>query len=313
MVIPLKMHNFAHKTTTRTAMNTKRLIVFIFWAFMPMICVGLCLHFIATPSAQAGTNPIAALAGFLFSAGAMLIPLLAVVLTQLIFKEPVLQGLGLSFRFNRWWWIGWLLIPVIAMAILGVSLLMPGAHWAGDSELVQRSLQQMPDGFGTWGLIAVSLVSGLFAGATINAVFALGEEIAWRGYLVKECKGMKFLTVSLLTGIIWGFWHFPLILNGHNYPVHPVIGVFMMVLMCVALTPILLYFRQKSGSVVVPAVMHGTFNAVVGLSNLFVQPYNDLLIGGPGLAGVIALLLTDVCLFLYDRFISRENLFCKEI
>lgn len=292
-------------------MKTKRLIVFILWAFVPMICVGLFLHFSGGPSSQAEPDPVAAMTGFLFSAGAMLTPLLAVVLTQLIFKEPVLKGLGISFRINRWWWIGWLLIPVLALAILGISLLMPGAHWAGDSELVRLSLQQMPEGFGPWGLIAVSLFSGMLVGATLNAVFAFGEEIAWRGFLAKEFEGKNFLTTSLLIGIIWGFWHFPLILNGHNYPDHPVPGVFMMVLMCTALTPILLYFRQKSGSVIVPAVMHGTFNAVVGLSNLFVQPQNDLLVGGPGLAGLIVLLLTDVGLLLYDRFISCEKLLCR--
>lgn len=292
-------------------MKTKRILIFILWAFVPMIGTGLFLHFAGAAASQAESSPVAAMTGFLFSAGAMLIPLLAVVFTQLICREPVLEGVGISFRINRWWWIGWLLIPVLALAILGMSLLMPGARWAADSELIQLSLAQMPQGFGPWGLIAVSLFSGLLAGATLNAVFAFGEEVAWRGFLVREFKDRKFLTASLLIGVIWGFWHFPLILNGHNYPDHPVPGVFMMVLMCTALTPILLYFRQKSGSVIVPAVMHGTFNAVVGISNLFVLPQNDLLIGAPGLAGLIVLLLTDVGLFLFDRYVTRENLFSK--
>lgn len=294
-------------------MKTKRILIFILWAFVPMIGTGLFLHFAGAAASQAEISPVAAMTGFLFSAGAMLIPLLAVVFTQLICREPVLEGVGISFRINRWWWIGWLLIPVIALAILGMSLLMPGARWAADSELLQLSLAQMPQGFGPWGLIAVSLFSGLLAGATLNAVFAFGEEVAWRGFLVREFKDRKFLTASLLIGVIWGFWHFPLILNGHNYPDHPVPGVFMMVLMCTALTPILLYFRQKSGSVIVPAVMHGTFNAVVGISNLFVLPQNDLLIGAPGLAGLIVLLLTDVGLFLFDRYVTRENLFSKPV
>ena len=243
----------------------------------------------------------AALTRLLFSAGAMLIPLLAVVFTQLIFKEPVLKGLGISFKINRWWWIGWLLMPVVALAVLGVSLLMPGAAWTAESEAVQEALAQMPEGIGPCGFIAITLVSGMLTGATLNALFAFGEEIAWRGFLMKELQGQKFLTSAVIIGIIWGFWHFPLILNGHNYPDHRVAGVFMMVLMCIALTPILMYFRQKSGSVIVPAIMHGTFNAVVGISNLFVAPYNDLLVGGPGLAGLIVLLLIDVCLYLFDR------------
>ena len=283
-------------------MKTKKLIVFLLFAFIPMIGVGLYLHSSGTPINDPGADPLAAVKGMLFSAGAMFIPLLAVVFTQLIFKEPVLRGVGISWRFNRWWWIGWILMPVLTLAILGVSLLMPGEHINTESETVQAALQQMPEGFGVWGIVAVTFVSGLFAGITINGLFAFGEEVAWRGFLVKLFEGRKFLTMALIIGVIWGFWHAPLILNGHNYPDHPVAGVFMMVAMCILLTPILLYFRQKSGSVVVPAIMHGTFNAVVGINNILLTPYNDLLVGGPGLAGMIVLLVADVCILLYDHF-----------
>ena len=292
-------------------MRTKRIFVFILWAFLPMIGVGLLLHFIGSSTSQATTVPVAALTASLLTTGAMLIPLLAVLFTQLIFKEPVLKGLGFSFKINRWWWMGWLLMPVIALAVLGMSLLMPGVQWS--TEMIQEAQRQMPVAMGPWGVVAISLVGGLLAGVTINAVFAFGEEIAWRGFLVKEFQGKRFLTAALVIGVIWGFWHFPIILNGHNYPDHPVAGVFMMVLMCVALTPMLLYFRQKSGSVIVPAIMHGTFNGVIGIGSMLVTPQNDLLVGGPGLAGIIVLLLVDVCLYLYDRFVSRERLFCNYI
>ena len=70
-----------------------------------------------------------------------------------------------------------------------------------------------------------------------------------------------------------------------------------------------MYFRQKSGSVIVPAIMHGTFNAVVGLSAVVVTPANDLLYGGAGLAGFIVLLIIDACLYLYDRCFSKEKVF----
>ena len=282
-------------------MNAKKLIVYILCAFLPMIAIGLAV------------NPANQILARVLSACAMLLPLLAVIITQLVFKEPVLKGLDISFNFNRWWVIGWLLIPVLAMAVLGMTLLMPGAKWAPDSEMMQTALQSMPEGFGIWGLIGITMVSGLFSGISINAIFAFGEEIGWRGYLMKLLKGRKFLLAVLLIGVIWGFWHAPLILNGHNYPQHPVAGVFMMVLFCLLLTPMLMYFRIKGGSVIVPAIMHGTFNAVVGITNLVVTPYNDLLYGGPGLAGMIVLLLVNVGLFLYDRFVSKENVFSSEI
>ena len=287
----------------------KKLIVFLLFAFLPMIAVGIFLHASAGSADASTTDPVGALTGFLFSAGAMLIPLLAVLFTQLIFKEPVFRNLGISFKFNRWWWIGWLLMPVVALAVLGVTLLMPGARWTPDSELIQMTLAQMPEGFGVWGIIGISLISGLITGATINAVFGFGEEIAWRGFLMKEFKGRKLLTAALWIGIIWGFWHAPIILNGHNYPQHPAAGVFMMVAMCLLLTPILMYFRQKSGSVIVPAIMHGTFNAVVGITNLMVTPANDLLYGGPGLAGMIVLLIVNIALFLVDRYLLKDNIY----
>ena len=73
----------------------------------------------------------------------------------------------------------------------------------------------------------------------------------------------------------------------------------------------LMYFRQKGGSVIVPAIMHGTFNAVVPLSAIVVTPANDLLYGPAGLAGFIVLLILDIFLYLYDKYISKEKIFQK--
>ena len=295
-------------------MNTKKLIVFLLFAFVPMVVIGLVMHFGGASAGAAAAdaangNIITAIKTLVLSSGSMLVPILAVIFTQLIFKEPVLQGLGISFQMNRWWWIGWLLMPIIAIATLGATLLMPGATWTPDSEVVQKSIQALPKGFGVWGLIGVSLLSGLFAGITINAVFAFGEEIAWRGFLLKEFKWKKALSAALWIGVIWGFWHAPLILNGHNYPQHPVVGVFMMVILCVLLSLMLTYFRLKGRSVIVPAIMHGTINAVAGITALVVTPSNDLLYGAAGAAGLLVLLLVDVCLYLYDRYISKEKVF----
>ena len=275
-------------------MDIKKLITFILAAFLPMVGIGAAIHFSES------------IVKFLLSAVAMFIPVLAVIFTQVIFKEPVLRGVGLSFKINRWWVIGWLLIPIIALAIVGMTLLMPGARWTPDNETVKMALQAMPEGFGVWGFIGVTMLSGLLSGVTINAVFALGEEIAWRGFLLNMFSGKKFWKVALCTGIIWGLWHAPIILNGHNYPQHPVVGVFLMVVFCVLMTPILMYFRQKSGSVIVPAIMHGTFNAVAGLPLIIITPANDLLYGATGLAGMIVLLIVNLCLFLFDRFVSKE-------
>ncbi|MDR2813650.1 MAG: CPBP family intramembrane metalloprotease, partial [Prevotellaceae bacterium] len=151
------------------------------------------------------------------------------------------------------------------------------------------------------------------AGCTINAFFALGEELGWRGYLLTALSGKKFWTASLIIGAIWGIWHFPLILLGHNYPQHPVIGVFMMVIWCVLLTPTFTYIALKSKSTVAAAIYHGTLNAIAGISALYVVGGNDLTNGTTGLAGFIALAIITFGFLLYDRYVTKEKIFFSKI
>jgi membrane protease YdiL (CAAX protease family) len=41
----------------------------------------------------------------------------------------------------------------------------------------------------------------------------LGEVIGWRGFLVPEfAKKHSFLATAVVTGLIWAFWHYPVIL-----------------------------------------------------------------------------------------------------
>lgn len=283
-----------------------------------MIAVGMAMNAIGATTTTIELNGAtvdtgSVLKGLIMGAGSMLIPLLAVVFTQLIFKEPVLKDLDAKFNIKLSWLIGWLIVPVIIFVILGITLLMPGANWNTDSETMQTAMSQMPAGLGVWGVIAITIVSGLFAGITVNALFAFGEEIAWRGYLIKLFQGKKFLTTALWIGIIWGLWHAPIILNGHNYPQHPVAGIFMMIAVCLSMTPALMYFRMKSDSVIVAAIMHGTINATAGVILFVVSPYNDLIHGAAGLAGIIGFLLFDIGLYIYDMYISKDKIFLSDL
>ena len=142
----------------------------------------------------------------------------------------------------------------------------------------------------------------MVAGLTINAVFAFCEEVAWRGYLLDALKDMGFWKKALLIGFIWGLWHAPVILMGHNYPEHPVGGVFMMILFCMALAPVFQYFAEKGKSVVPVAIAHGTMNATAGLATVYLTANNDLLCGSCGLIGIIVLILADCLIALcYTR------------
>ena len=46
---------------------------------------------------------------------------------------------------------------------------------------------------------------------------------------------------------------------------------------------------------------------------MFIDSYNDLVSGGSGLAGFIALAILDLGLFLFDRYVTRDRIFSSAI
>ncbi|OGS19815.1 MAG: abortive infection protein [Elusimicrobia bacterium RIFOXYA2_FULL_40_6] len=248
----------------------------------------------------------------------MLIPMvMTIVIQKFIYKERLREPMGISLKVNRWWLVAWLLPPIIAFATFGVSLLLPGVKYSPTMEgmfermqsfITAEQVQTMRVSFSTMSVhpIWIGLVNGLFAGISINAVAGFGEELGWRGFLQKEFSFLGFWKSSLLIGAIWGVWHTPLILKGHNYYQHPVIGVLLMICWCILLAPILSYIRLKAKSVIAAAICHGTLNATYGLSIMMIQGGNDLTVGITGLAGFIVLAITNLALYGFDTYLSEE-------
>ncbi|MBQ6291165.1 MAG: CPBP family intramembrane metalloprotease [Bacteroidales bacterium] len=241
--------------------------------------------------------------GFLLGIVYMLFPLISVLLTQLVTGEKLFSGIGLSFKLNRWWWLGWLvIIPLIVLLSLPVSALFTGMSISGDTEMVRQTMgsleaQGLPLGPG--GVLVITLLSGLVAGMTVNALFAFGEESAWRGFLHRCLEGTGFWKKCLFIGFVWGLWHAPIILMGHNYPEHPVAGVFMMIAFCMLFTPVMVFIREKSGSVIMAAIAHGTLNALAGISIMYLAGYKELVGSITGIAGFIVLAIADLLIFLF--------------
>lgn len=240
----------------------------------------------------------------------MFIPALVTVIVQKgIFKEPVMGTLGVSFKFNRWFLVAWLLPPVLAFSTIGVSILLPSVEYSPEmAGIIERfktvlppeQISQMEEYIkgSPVQLLLVALVQGLIAGITVNAVAGFGEELGWRGLLFKEIRPMGFWKSSAIIGAVWGIWHAPLILQGHNYPEHPAAGVLMMVIWCMLLSPIFTLVRERAGSVVAAAVLHGSLNGTCGISFMLIRGGNDLLAGLTGLAGFIVLGIVNFIIFL---------------
>jgi uncharacterized protein len=240
----------------------------------------------------------------------MMVPMVAAIIVQRRVRLRPVAALGISFRLNRWWLVGWLAPLGITLAALGVSLLLPGIRFSPEmAGLFDRLRGLVPDPKLAEMRSALKLLpvhpfwlllgQGLFAGLTVNAVAGFGEELGWRGFLLPEFGRYGFWRSSWLVGLIWGIWHAPLVLEGLNYRAHPVAGVFMMTGWCLLLSPLFSYVMVKSRSVIAVSVMHGSFNAFTGLAVIMVAGGTDLLAGVTGFAGFIVLAAANLALFAF--------------
>lgn len=158
------------------------------------------------------------------------------------------------------------------------------------------------------GLVLVGgLFSAVLAACTINLPFMLGEELGWRGYLFQATARWPRQRRVLFTGTVWGVWHAPLILMGHNYPGHPVAGVFMMVVFCVLAAFLFDHSRLRTRTVWGPCVLHGIINGSAGLFALFAWGGHPLVGSPTGVAGFVALGALCAVVFALERAAPGRN------
>jgi len=145
------------------------------------------------------------------------------------------------------------------------------------------------------------VVANVFAAYTVNGLVALGEETGWRGWLQSALEPLGRGQGIVLTGVIWGLWHAPLIVMGYEYGgrLPAAAGIALFTCLCAGLGTLLSWLRVRSGSVLPAAITHGAFNAFASLPAILVAPGDGLdpvlvgLIGWPAvvLFGFLAVLL----------------------
>ena len=136
--------------------------------------------------------------------------------------------------------------------------------------------------------------------------------ISWRPRL-KERLGL--LNGRLLGGVIWGVWHWPLMLlvgyeYGTNYLGAPLLGLVVWCVVCFALNTLLDWLYEKTGCIWVPAIAHGALNAVASMPVVLTDPaeasYYTVL--GPMPIGLIGMLpVLAVAVWLTLRQMKQEE------
>ena len=251
--------------------------LFLAVAFIPAWILFLLPLFLR----MAGIEETATTALVAWSAAMWMPGLGAIIATRLVEKKE-LKTLGLrklgKKKIYLWAWLG----PILAVLITGaISWLFGWGKFDTSFQLVRQAVEGLPDVPETAIplLVAAQIAAALTIAPLFNTLFALGEELGWRGYLLPKLLPLGQIPAMLISGAIWGIWHAPAILQGHNYPDHPVLGVGMMIVFTVLLGIFFSWLYLKTKSPWTPALAHGTVNAVAGLPLLFLTDVN-LSLGG---------------------------------
>ena len=208
--------------------------------------------------------------------------LAAIIVTLFVAKQPF-SSLRLNTLGPKRFYL-WAFFLPLGLAVLGglFTLLFGIAKLDLNFTMMRTAMEAAPGGseIPPGVVVLIQAVSAITIAPFINMLFTMGEELGWRGYLLPKLMPLGQWTAILLSGFIWGVWHAPAILQGHNYPGYPVLGVFMMIILCMLLGTIISWMYLNTKSPWVAALAHGSFNAIAGVAVLFLEPGFNLAFGG---------------------------------
>lgn len=156
-------------------------------------------------------------------------------------RTAIASFLRRRLSLSAGWWVFALLVPVVSLAVV-----LAAYAWAGSQpETLAAALSE------AWPLLLVHVALQIL-------IVGLGEELGWRGWLLPNLTERYGLSVAtLITGIIWYFWHFPILLGGAG-------DAFWFALAITGFSILFSVFWLRSGqSAVLPAIAHGSINAAV--------------------------------------------------
>lgn len=218
----------------------------------------------------------------------MWVPGLAAVVFTLFSKAPRPGMLGL--RFCRPYDL------IMAVAIPALTFVITTA---GSALLFEGSIR-----WGDYKLIAVtdSFTLNLLVTILVPCLFALGEELGWRGYaqsrMIASFGSVKGIVIL---GVVWGYWHFGVTLTGATFKGAPLLGALvLMPLACIGMSFMFAWLTLKSGSVWPAAVAHGITNIIFDFSFLLTDYKGSAALYYTWIVAVI-LLVGGICMYLIKR------------
>lgn len=289
-----------------THLNNKRIWIFLAFAIgIPWIsALAIYLTVGATDLIKA-----VALANLIFIAS----PAPANVIIRLITREGW-KRTWLRPEFRRGWpfYLAAIFLPFLAVIVGGAIfyLVFPGSFDPNLGELRKfYAAYSVADSTNPWTALLIITLLASIRWLLQNGLFSIGEEFGWRAYLLPKLierftggepvpsKSLYAATArkaSLLIGLIWGVWHFPLYIMGISIDpsmtlVRAMAYLGLSVASTCSMSVLLCWVTLRSGSVWPASIGHGFINGTSALPGMPLQGTANLLLG-PGLPGLIGLL-----------------------
>ncbi len=280
--------------------DTKRIGLFLSFAFGIAWAVALFVYvrggLVNSPVIIPGITQATLIIAF----GYMWAPALANLLTRAVTREGW-KDTNLRPKANEHWptWgVAWFLPAILTFLGLVVYFLIFPSHYDSGLSALQSVIdaaeelegQSIPLEIGT--LLLIQIGAGILVAPLLNSFFTFGEEFGWRAYLQPKLMPLGFRKAVLLTGLVWGLWHAPVIAMGHNfgfgYPGSPWSGILAMTWFTLSAGVIFGWLVLRSGSVWPAVIAHAGINGIAATGAFFLNPdaaVNPLL--GPLPVGVI--------------------------
>lgn len=192
-------------------------------------------------------------------------PLLAAFITKLIYQRN-LRGFGWGWGKGRYQLASYALPFGLGLVSFGLVWLLGFGGFYNEAFLAEAHTV-MTDTFGLTLSPAMEMLALVLLNGTIGilpaSLFAIGEEVGWRGFLVPELyKHYNFTKTSLISGVIWPVYHFPLLifLYAPRYNISPWPLMVFTIIGGIGLCTIMAWLRIKSGSVWTAVIFHGALN-----------------------------------------------------
>lgn len=232
---------------------------------------------------------------------AMYMPFLGAIIARIPFRGmgwiPHLKG-KIRYIFIALW------VPALLSIIGGVLffLVFPNAFDSGFTTIYTQlkhsgQLEKLEaKGITVTAYVLLACVQSVTYAPFINMFVALGEEVGWRGVLYVYLKDKMGVTKGrILGGTLWGCWHWPLIIlagyeYGEKYIGSPVLGPVVFCLCSIAMGILLDYIYEKTGTIWMPALMHGAVNAFTIFAFIIKPECENLMILGPAYIGIISMI-----------------------